>query len=108
MKTEVAKLNINKLVHVPTSLNNLKTKANGLDFGKLKTILVDLKKLSDVLDNELAKNTKFNTLKTKVNNLEKKTPDATTLIHINQYNTNKQNLDNKIRDIDQKYHIQVV
>ena len=74
----------------------------------MKTILVDLKKLSDVLDNELAKNTKFNTLKTKVNNLEKKIPDATTLIHINQYNTNKQNLDNKIRDIDEKYHIQVV
>ena len=73
----------------------------------MKTILVDLKKLSDVLDNELAKNTKFNTLKTKVNNLEKKIPDATTLIHINQYNTNKQNLDNKIRDIDEKYHIQV-
>ena len=30
LKTEVAKLNINKLVHVPTSLNNLKTKANDL------------------------------------------------------------------------------
>ena len=26
---------------------------------------------------------KFNTLKTKVNNLDKKIPDATTLIHIN-------------------------
>ena len=36
-----------------------------------------------------------------------KIPGATTLIHINQYNTNKQNLDNKIRDIDEKYHIQV-
>ena len=74
----------------------------------MKTILVDLKKLSDVLDNELAKNTKSNTLMTKVNNLEMKIPGATTLIHINQYNTNKQNLDNKIRDIDEKYHIQVV
>ena len=30
------------------------------------------------------------TLKTKVNNLEKETPDATTLIHMNQYNTDKQ------------------
>ena len=27
--------------------------------------------------------------KTKVNNLDKKVPDATTLIHINQYNTDK-------------------
>ena len=33
---------------------------------------MDLKKLSDVLDNEVVKNTKFNTLKTKVNNLDKK------------------------------------
>ena len=41
-----------------------------------------MKKLSDVVDNELVKNIKFNTLKTKVNNLEKKILDATTLIHI--------------------------
>ena len=37
-------------------------------------VRVDLKKLSDVVDNEFVKNTKFNTLKTKVNNLEKKNP----------------------------------
>ena len=34
-------------------------------------VRVDLKKLSDVVDNEVVKNTKINTLKTKVNNLEK-------------------------------------
>ena len=50
------------------------------------TAPVDLKKFSDVVDNEFVKNTKFNTLKTKVNDLEKKVPDATTLIHIHQYN----------------------
>ena len=89
MKTEVEKLNINKLTNVPTSLNNFKTKVDDLGVGKLKTVPVDLKKLSDIVDNEVVKNTKFNTLKTKVNNLEKKIPDATTLIHINQYNTDK-------------------
>ena len=47
-------------------------------------------------------------LKTKVNTLEKRTPDATTLIHIHQYNTYKQNLEKKIGDIDRKYQIQVV
>ena len=61
-----------------------KTKVNDLDVGKLKTVLVDLKKLSNVVENEVVKNRKFNTLKTKVTNLEKKSPDATTLIHINQ------------------------
>ena len=45
-----------------------------------------------VVDDKFVKNTKFNTLKTKVNNLDKKIPDATTLIQINKYNTDKQNL----------------
>ena len=87
MKAEVEKLDINKLTNVPTSLNNLRKKVNDLDVGKLKTVPVDLKKLSVVVDIEVVKNTKFNTLKTKLNNLEKKTPHATTLIHINQHNT---------------------
>ena len=68
MKAELNKLDINKLVNVPTSLNNLKTKGDDLKVGKLKTVPADLKKLSDAVDNEVAKNTKFNTLKTKVNN----------------------------------------
>ena len=54
-----------------------------------------MKKLSDVVDSEVVRNTKFNTLKTKVNNFDKKIPDATTLIHTNQYNTYKQNLEKK-------------
>ena len=39
---------------------------------------------------KLLKNTNFNALNTTVNNLEKKISDATTLIHINQCNTDKQ------------------
>ena len=72
LKAEVDKLDIIKVVNVPTSLDNLKTKVDDLDVGKLKTVPVDLKKLSDVVANEVVKNTKFNTLKTKVNSLEKK------------------------------------
>ena len=107
LKAEVDKLDVNKLVNVSTSLNNLKTKIDDLDVGKLKTVPIDLKKLSDVVDN-VVKNTKFNTLKTKVNTLGKKIPDATTLIHINQYNTDKQNLGKKFGDVDKKYQTQVV
>ena len=73
LKPEVDKLDINKLVNVPTSLSNSKTKADDLDVGKLKTAPVDLKKLSDAVDNEVVKNTKEN-------NLEKKLPDVTALI----------------------------
>ena len=74
LKVEVDKTYINKLVNVPTNLNNLKTKArvDDLDVGKLKTVPVDLKKLNDVAYNEVVKNTKFNTLKTKVNIQERK------------------------------------
>ena len=39
-------------------------------------------------------------MKTKVSNLEKKIPDGTTLIHVNRYNTDKQNLDKKNGDVD--------
>ena len=107
LKAEVDKLDVNKLVNVSTSLNNLKTKIDDLDVGKLKAVPIDLKKLSDVVDN-VVKNTKFNTLKTKVNTLGKKIPDATTLIHINQYNTDKQNLGKKFGDVDKKYQTQAV
>ena len=41
-------------------------------------------------------------MKTKVNNLEKKITASTTLIHINQYNTDKQKLQKKNRDVDKK------
>ena len=41
------------MVNVPTSLNNLETKINDLGVGKLKTVPVDLKKLSDVVDKEV-------------------------------------------------------
>ena len=82
LKSGVDKLDINKQVNVPTSLNNLKTKVDDLYVGKLKTVPIDLKKLS--VDNQVVKNTKFSTLKTKVNKLNKKVPDATTLILKNQ------------------------
>ena len=45
-------------------MNNLKTKLDDLDVGTLKTVPVGLKKA--------VKNTKFNTLETKLNNLDKK------------------------------------
>ena len=51
MKAEIDKLDINKLVNVRTSLDNLETKVDDLDVGKLKTVPVDLKKLSYVVNN---------------------------------------------------------
>ena len=56
LKAEFDKLDINKLINVLISLDNLKTKVNDLDVGKLKAVPVDLKRLSDVVDNEVVKN----------------------------------------------------
>ena len=102
MKAEIEKLDINKLTDVPISLNNLKAKVDVLDFGKLNTVSVDMKKISDVVDNEVVKNTKCSILKTKVNYLENKIPHAIILIHINHYNTDNENLEKKIGDVDNK------
>ena len=84
-KAEVEKLDVN---NVRTSLNNLKTKVDNLAVGKLKTVPADLKNLSDLVKNEVVKNT--NVL------------DATTLTHINQYPTNKKNIEKKIGYVDKK------
>ena len=100
MKAEIEKLDINKLDIVPTSLNNLKISIYDLDVGKLKTAPVDLKKLSDLVS-KVVKNTKFKTLNTKVNELEK-IPVESTLTQTNQYNTDKKNFREKIEDVEKK------
>ena len=84
MKAEVDKLVINEFVKV---LSGLKT--------ELKSIPIDLKKLSNVVGEEVVKYNECNTLNMKVNNLEKTIPDAATLIQTNQYNSEKQNLEKK-------------
>ena len=89
-------------------MSDLKTKLDGLDVCKLKTVPVDFKKLSDVVANEVVKKTKFNTLKAKVNNLEKKLPYVNTLININQCNTDKQNLEKRLEMLIKKYQIQLL
>ena len=40
------------------SLNILKTNVDNLDVGKLKTVPIDMKKLSDVVDNDVVENKK--------------------------------------------------
>ena len=58
MKAEADKLDINKLTNVSTSLYNLKTKIDDIDVGKLNPVPEDLKKLNDVVLNEVVKNAK--------------------------------------------------
>ena len=55
----------------------------------METIPKDLKKLREVVDREVVKKKLCNTLNTKVNSLQKKIPNAFTLMQTNQYNTKK-------------------
>ena len=73
-----------------------------LNVVKLKTVCSNLKELSDLVKKEVEKNAKFDMSNAKVNDLENKINGATNLIHINQQNTDKQNLDQKIEDGDKK------
>ena len=54
------------------------------------------------MKNKVIKKTVYDKIKTNVNNLKQKIPDTTTLNHINQYNTDKQNLEKEIEGIDKK------
>ena len=83
------------MVNLPAGLNNLKTQVDDLDVGKWETVPIDLKKLSDAVDKKMFKNTKFNKLNTKVNNLENKIP-------ANQHSKDKQSLEKKTEDSDKK------
>ena len=49
MKAEVERLDINEFVSVSTGFKKLKTKIYDLNVDKLKTVSVDLKKLSDIV-----------------------------------------------------------
>ena len=73
-KSDVDKLDIDKLKNVPTNLSNLKSKVYKLD----KSIPgpVDLSKLSDVVKNDVDKNYVYDA---KIKNIEDKIPDITNL-----------------------------
>ena len=61
-KSDIDKLNVDKLNNVQSSLDSLKNKVYKLDVDKLKPVFVDLKQLSDVVDNDVLKKTVYNEL----------------------------------------------
>ena len=76
LKSNVDKMNFDKLKNIPNNLNNLKSKVDKLDPDKLKFVPVDLSKLSDVVKNDVAKKDVYNA---KIKNIEDKIPDITNL-----------------------------
>ena len=75
MKSDVDKLDIDKLKNVPSGLSSLKSKVDKLDVDKLP-VPVDLSKLSNVVKNDVVKKDVYNA---KIKNIEDKIPDITNL-----------------------------
>ena len=78
LKSEVDKLDIDKLEIVPTGLNSLKSKIDRLNFDKLVPVPVDLSKLIDVVKNDALKKTKYDELVKNVNAIH--TTDTSNLV----------------------------
>ena len=69
LKSDVDKLDIDKLKNLTSGLSNLKSKVDKVDIGKLETTPIDLRKLRDVVKNEVIKKTEYNELVKKVYNI---------------------------------------
>ena len=94
------KADIKNISHVDTSsfalksnLASLKTEVDKLDIDKLMPVSVDLSKLSDVVKNDVVKKLVNDKLVEKVNNI-----DTSRFVLKTKYNTDKTELGNKIPD----------
>ena len=95
------KSEIKNLAHVDTTifalktnLASLKTEVDKLDIDKLVPVPVDLNKLSDVVKNEVVKKTVYHKLAAKVNNI-----DTGNFVLKIKYQTDKTELEKKIPDL---------
>ena len=93
LKSDVDKLDIDKLKNVPTNLSNLKSKVDKLDVDKLVPAPVDLSKLSDVVKNNVVKEDVYNP---KIKNTEDKKTDITNLATNTTLNIKINEVKNKI------------
>ena len=91
---------IKNITHVDTSgfalktnLANLKTEVDKLDIDKLATVPVDLSNLSNVVKNDVVKKTVHDKLVAKVNNI-----DTSGLVEKTDYNTKITEIEDKIPD----------
>ena len=77
-----------------TSLASLKTEVDKLDIDKLAQVSVDLSKLSDIVKIDVAKKAMYDKLAAKVNNI-----DTSGFVLKAKYQTDKTELEKKITDV---------
>ena len=97
MSNYATKTDLKNVTHVDTSrfalktnFANLKTEVYKLDIDKLVPVPVDLSKLSDVVKNDVVKKTVYGKLVAKVNNM-----DTSDLVLKTKYDTDKTELEKK-------------
>ena len=95
------KTDLKNVTHVDTlsfalkaNLASLKTEVDKLDIEKLVPVSVDLSKLSDVVKNDVVKKTFYDKLVAKVNNI-----DTDEFVLKTKYQTDKAELEKKILDV---------
>ena len=100
MSNYATKTDIKNISHVDTSsfalksnLASLKTEVDKLDIDKLVPVPVDLSKLSDVVKNDVVKKTVYDELVDKVNST-----DSSGFVLNTNYDTDKKESESKIRD----------
>ena len=95
------KTDLKNVTHVDTSsfasLASLKTEVGKLDIDKLVPVPVDWSKLSDVVKNDVAKKTVYDKLVAKVNNI-----DTKDIVLKAKNQTDKTELEKKIPDVSKK------
>ena len=96
LRSNLDKLDINKLKNVPSNFSNLKTKVNKLDVDYLVPVSVNLIKLSDVVKNNVVKKDVYNA---KIKNIEDKIPDITNLATNTTLNAKENEVKNEISSI---------
>ena len=96
MSNYATKTDIKNISHVDTSsfalksnLASLKTEVDKLDIDKLVPVPVDLSKLSDVVKNDVVKKTVYDKLVAKVNSI-----DTRTFVLKTKYDTDKSEIEN--------------
>ena len=96
------KIDLKNVTHVDvisfaskTNLASLKTEVNKIDAGKLRTVPVDLAKLSNVVKNDVVKKTEYSSLKTKVDSI-----DMTNFVLNTKYEKDGLDFEDKISNLD--------
>ena len=96
LKSNINKLDIDKLKNVLTNLRNLKSKVDKLDEDNLVPVTVDLSKPSELLKNDVVKKDVYNA---KIKNIEDKITDITNLATNTSLTSEIKEVKNKIPSI---------